>query len=324
MQSQLRRRYVPPVRLATALLVALALAVSPRTAAGQEGHEHADGEAHDHAAHDHAGLHFTHPMIAESVTPDTKVRLDHQYFDFADGNTENSGVLEAEYAFHRGISLEFGLPYSYSSGEFGNLKALLKFANYGFEDSGVLLGYGLGVSVPTNGNPGPAPAEVPDHGGEGLLALRPSTAPSPPQPRFHGAAQGVEATLGTQEWELEPYLNVGFRGGPWELTGWTRFAVPFRHAEQHDVGTEFRWNFSTLFHASSRLQALLELDGSSGVSGHPVGEDVAFASPGLRVKPFPDQPLWIGSAVGLPMIDGVSDEPFDVRWKTSMFWHFPM
>ena len=123
---------------------------------------------------------------------------------------------------------------------------------------------------------------------------------------------------------MEPYLNVGYRGGSWELTAWTRFAIPFRQEEQHDVGTEIRWNLAALLHASSRLQALLELDGSGGISGHAVGDDVLFASPGLRFRPLAGQPLWIGSAVGIPVASGVEEDPFDVRWKTSVFWHVPM
>lgn len=308
------------------LLAALFLFLAPPAgAAAQEAHEHDEGPAHAARAHEHTGLHFTHPMIAESVTPDTKVRMDHQFFDFPDGTRENSSVLEAEYAVHRAVSLEVGLPYSYTAGSFGNLRALFKLANYALEDSGVLLGYGVGVTFPTNGAADVA-GHVDEEGGhadEGHAGVRLSRSAAPPPPRFHGAAEGVRTSLGTEVWEVEPYLNVGFRGGPWEVTAWTRFAIPFHQAEQHDVGSELRWNLATLFHASSRLQALLELDGSSGISGHPVGEDVVFASPGLRVKPLAGQPLWIGTAVGLPVAAGVPEDPFDVRWKTSLFWHFP-
>lgn len=315
------------VRWISGLLAALLLAGIPGTAAGQEGHEHGEEHGHGQEGHHHDGLHFTHPMIAESVTPDTKIRFDHQFFDFPDGTRENSGVLEAEYAFHRSVSLEVGLPYSYSATELGNLQALLKFANYALEGSGVVLGYGVGVTFPTNGTAATAGHSHEDdegHGHEDPAAVRASRATSPPGPRLHGAAEGVRTSLGTQVWEVEPYLNVGYRGGPWELTAWTRFAVPFHHAEQHDVGSELRWNAAALLHASSRLQALLELDGSSGISGHPVGEDVVFASPGLRFRPFPGRPLWIGSAVGFPLATGVPEDPFDVRWQTSLFWHFSM
>jgi hypothetical protein len=321
MLSTLRRTLRPAARRILGILVVLALITAPRGAAAQEGHEHEDGHAHEHGDHGHSGLHFTHPMIAESVTPDTKVRIDHQFFDFPDGTREHSGVLEAEYAFHRSVSLEVGLPYSYTDGQVGNLSALLKLANFGFEDSGVLLGYGLGVTFPTNGTPEHTDTDQP---GAEHASVRPSMAvSSPPPPRLHGGPGGVTASLGTQEWELEPYLNLGYRGGAWEMTAWTRFAIPFRHADQHDVGTELRWSASALFHASSRVQGLLELDGSTGVSGHAVGDDFLLATPGLRLKPFPDQPLWIGSAVGFPVASSAGD-PFDVRWKSSLFWHFPM
>ncbi len=38
--------------------------------------------AQEHAEADHhEGLHFSHPLIAESVSPDTKVRLDYAFAD---------------------------------------------------------------------------------------------------------------------------------------------------------------------------------------------------------------------------------------------------
>ncbi|MDX1579693.1 MAG: hypothetical protein R3266_14500, partial [Gemmatimonadota bacterium] len=131
------------------LTLGLALVLAPTDgAAAQETHTHEDGTVHIHD-----GLHFTHPMIAESVTPDRKLRLDYQYFEFPDGDTESSSVLEGEWAFRRSFSIEAGIPYSYTASEFGNLEVLFKFANYAFEDAGLLLGYGLELGVPTNGEP---------------------------------------------------------------------------------------------------------------------------------------------------------------------------
>lgn len=326
--------------LATLALAAL-LAVPAGAAAQQEaGHDHGDHE-HGEAGH-HAGLHFTHPMIAESVTPDTKVRLDHQYFGFTDGDRENSGILEAEYAFTRSFSIEVGVPYTYSATEFGNASAMLKFANYAFEPAGVVLGYGVQFGFPTSG---PAPAhsheeegahgeEEHDHAAR-IAASRASVdgaSPSggartsgpgpaaPPTVSSHTSGTGVVNSLGTDEWQVSPFLNVGVRAGPVELAGWGLFDIPFGQAEQAEVATTLSYNLSALYHVSSRLEALVELDGSGGISGEPVGEDVMNLSPGLRVRPFSSLPLVLGSSVGFPV---TNQEAFDVRWTSSVFWHFP-
>lgn len=299
------RRAVAPL---AAVAAGLALLIPAAGADAQ--HTHA-GDGHGH------GLHFSHPLIAESITPDTKIRLDHQFFEFPDGDQENSGVLEAEYAVTPSFSIEAGVPYSYTSTAFGNAELLLKFANRAFEDAGLLLGYGVELGFPTNGSPGEA---SPDEPGAGHGSVRAGRADFPV--RFSGGGAGVEGTLGTGEWEVAPFLNVGWKSGPVELVGWGLFGIPFDQEEQDEVATELSWNFSALVHASSRVQAMLELDGSGGISGEAVGEDVVQLSPGLKVRPFPGRSLWLGSSVGFPLATGVEEDPFDLRWKTSLFWHF--
>ena len=116
-------------------------------AVAQEDHDHTS----NHEQHEVDGLHFSHPLIAESVTPDTKLRIDHQFMDLSDGDQINVGNLETEYAFFRSFSIEAGLPYSYTDGEFGNLEVALKFANFALEIAGILLGYGVEFGFPTAG-----------------------------------------------------------------------------------------------------------------------------------------------------------------------------
>lgn len=302
------RAAVPPVLLAL-------LSVAPPALRGQEAHVHDDGTIHHHE-----GLHFTHPLVAESVSPDTKVRVDVQHFELPDGDVENSTVVEAEYAFHRTFSIEVALPYSYGQTEFGNLEVTFKVANYAFEEAGVLLGSGLALGAPTNGTP---EAPVPDP----LLAR--SVVPSP---RFHTGGGGVDATLGTDEWELSPFLNAGLKRGRLELVGWGILDIPFGAAEEepdpeapegdehaHGEGVGLSYNLSALVALSSRVEGVLELDGAGGVTGAAVGEDVASLSPGIRVRPFAGRPLVLGASVGFPL---TSEEAFDARLKASLFWHF--
>lgn len=321
------RRPVLAAALAAILGATPSVAQEAPPPRGEDGsHQHAHGGHHE-------GLHFAHPLIAESVSPDTKVRIDHRFFEFPDGDNENSGVLEAEYAVTRSFSVEAGIPYSYTATEAGNAEILLKFANYAFEEAGVLLGYGIEFGFPTNGTAGAEAGEdgprattlragrnVTATGSGAVPASRTVTSSeSPPPPRFSGGGGGVEATLGTDEWEVAPFLNAGFKRGPVELVAWGTFGIPFDQAEQSEVSTELSWNFSGLYHVSSRVQALLELDGSGGISGEAVGEDVANLSPGIRVQVLPHTPLVLGTSVGFPLTD---EEPFDARWKSSVFLHF--
>lgn len=317
----------PAAGRAGALAVAAALAAALALPAGlgaQEGHgDHS--HTHGDQGHAHGGLHFTHPMIAESITPDTKVRLDHQYFEFPAGTSENSAILEAEYAFSRFFSIEASLPYSYSQTEAGNAGAMLKFANYALEDAGFVLGYGVDMAFPTAG-PGPEAGHEHEEGhGDHTHSVRARASGGDggadiPGPRFHTGGTGVRQTLGSHEWTVGPFLNVGWKQGPVEIVGWSVFQIPFNHHEQAEVGTELAWNFSTLYHVSSRVQALLELDGSGGISGPTVGQDAVNLSPGFRVQILPDTPLVLGSSVGFPL---ANQQPFDVRWKSSVFLHFP-
>lgn len=311
-------------------VLSLALAVATTGVARAQEQEHDEAHSHERESTHHAGLHFSHPMIAESVSPDTKIRVDHQFFDFPDGDEENSGVLEAEYAFHRSFSIEMGLPYTYTQTAFGNLDVAFKFANYAFEGAGLLLGYGVEVGFPTNGSP----AEDHEHEEEGAAASGGTGDPpagafraarsessmgSVPPPALHTGGSGVAGTLGTSEYELAPFVNLGFQRGGWELVGWLLFEIPFNQEEPGEVATELGWNASILYEVSPRLQTLLEFDGSGGISGAAVGEDVLNIAPGMKFAPLADRPLFVGLSAGFPVAD---EEPFDTRLKASLFWHF--
>lgn len=320
-----------PTGAGRAAALALALILGPAAAHGTaQEHEHEEAEAHTHGeagAHTHGGLHFAHPLLTESVSPDTKIRMDHQFVDFEGGFTEHAGFLEGEYAFHRSFSIEVGLPYSYTEGAAGNFSANLKFANYAFEGTGLLLGYGVELTAPTAGSPDFRLGEgdhghdddhthEDDHGHEGDAA---GAVAAPPIRLHTGGVGGVHAMLGTDEWEVAPYVNLGLRQGALELVGWAIFGIPFAQAEQEEVGSRLSYDVSALYHVSSRLQALLELNGSGGLSGPAVGEDVAALSPGLKFRPAAGRPLWIGVAGSLPLW---GEDPFETRALASLLWHF--
>ena len=241
-----------------AVLGALYLPVS---ASGQE--EHID-DGHSH------GLHFAHPLFSESITPDTKVRFDSGREWEAEG-TASELELEAEYGFHPAFSIEVVAPYHFvrpdagpNESGFGNVELALKFANFAFEDKGLLLGYGLEVGMPTGDD-----------------------------------AKGIGSG---HIWEIEPFLGIGYMTGNWELVNRTRFGIPINQDPGEEVETELHYDFSALYHFSPRLQGLLELNGLVGLSGDEAGEGIVALSPGIKVAPFAGRPLFfVGLGGSFPL-----------------------
>lgn len=125
--------------------------------------------------------------------------------------------------------------------------------------------------------------------------------------------------LGTPEWQVAPFLTAGIRRGAWEVVSWFIFAIPFRQESGDDVGTELAWDFSALHHVSDRVQAMVELNGSAGLSGAAVGEEVLTVSPGLKVRVLAGRPAFLGLSTGFPV---TGDDPFDARFLASLLWHF--
>ncbi|MFB6239985.1 MAG: hypothetical protein ABEJ46_00160, partial [Gemmatimonadota bacterium] len=164
----------------------------------------------------HAGLHFSHPLFTESVSPDTKIRTDYNYLDLgAEEGTKHEFGLGVEYALSRNFSIEAGVPYSASDEALGFTSVSLKFANYALEEQGISLGYGVGVGLPTSGS---APEEThhgeEEQGGHGHAARTSSSdvMSAPPAPRLNGGT-GVHSVLGRDFYEFEPFFNIGWKSG---------------------------------------------------------------------------------------------------------------
>lgn len=244
-------------------------------------------DRHEHGEPDHhVGLHFSHPMFTESISPDRKVRLSFSRAWEADA-TELEGEFEVEYLIARSFSVELGGPYTIvdpdgasSVSNLGNLEIGLKFANYAFEDLGILLGYGIEFGLPTGDD-----------------------------------AKGIGSD---HVFEVEPFFNAGIRRDHWELVGFSRFGIPTNQDDGEEVETEFNYDLSFMYHLSPRVQALLELNGELVSSGEEAGAGTVQLAPGLRFAPFANSPLFLGASVGMPI-----DEPeLDARLLVSLFYHF--
>lgn len=280
--------------LAVSLPALVAGAVeAPHDQAHDAGHDQDPGAEHaheqGHEGHSHTGpLHFSHPLIAESPSPDTKIRFDGFTFD---GDEDSDRLrLEVEYAFHPSFSIEVDVPWtSLDDDEGGSTSGLdniglgLKFANFAFADKGLLLSYGIEFGLPTGDD-----------------------------------AKGIGSD---NVFEIEPFLALGYLRGRFELVSFFEFGIPTHQKEEEgqEVETEMGVNLSLLYHASRRFQVLVELDGETVLSGDEEGESVVNVTPGFKVRPVADSSLWLGLGLSTPVS---GDGEFDTRVVGSLFYHF--
>ncbi|MBI4409823.1 MAG: hypothetical protein HY561_08960 [Gemmatimonadetes bacterium] len=242
-------------RLAPAL--ALLLATAP-VAAQEHEHAHEDRPA-SHSSH----LHFSHPLIAESVSPDTKVRLSYELRELGavEHGREHVVAWEGEYAFHPSFSIEAHLPYVAADGETGleEIHLALKFANFAFAERGWLLGYGTEFGLPADG----------EHGGEVEPFLN------------VGFKRGGI--------ELVAFSRFGIPTGS--------------AGDEHAAESLLRYNVAALVHARPWIQALLEADGSAPLAGDDRGDVGLNLSPGVKLRPLVSSDLVLGVAWSFPVSD---------------------
>lgn len=259
--------------------------------------------AHEDHAHP-GGLHFSHPLITESPSPDTKIRLDYIFLN-VDGEVEDEELgeegegpskykestvnLELEYAFTRNISIEADIPYTFINPDegkdvnhFNNIEIGVKLATFFLEEYGILLGGGLEFGLPTGDD---------DKG------------------------------IGSDNiWEIEPFLSFGWKYKILEVVSFLHIGFPVNQKGDQNEGDELGYNLSTLVHATEWLEVLLEFDGETVLNGEEEGESVLNIDPGVKFKPFKSQDLQVGFGAGFPV---TNDEEFEYRLIASVFYHFP-
>lgn len=249
------------------------------------------GDLPDHDPPSGHSLHFSHPLITESPSPDTKLRLDYFYRRLHAGEEkgrEHTLRLEAEYAFHPAISVEVDVPYTFvdRAGEsprsrLDTVEVGLKLANFAFAEHGLLLGYGIEFGLPTGD----------DSRGIGSNHL----------------------------FEVEPFLDLGYRWRDLEVVSFARFGIPTHQGGDEEVETELGYNLSFLYHVTPRVSGLIELDGETVLSGEEHGNTVVNLTPGIKVQPLPTRALDVGFGVSFPI---TGREEFEVRTVLSAFYHF--
>ena len=250
--------------------------------------------AHEGESHAEKGLHFSHPLISESPSPDTKIRLDYFFMDIEGEEEQGGGLknhtirLEAEYAFSRNISIEVDAPYTFINPDEGigvdhlnNIEVGLKLASFIFEQYGLLLGGGIEFGIPT---------------GDDQKGI------------------GSDHIL-----EIEPFLSMGYKYNNFELVSFVSLGFPVNQDDGEDESDEFGYNVSLLYHLTNGIEVLLEIDGEVALNGEEDGESILNIDPGIKILPFNNKDIHIGFGAGFPLTE---DEAFEYRLIGSLICHF--
>ena len=234
---------------------------------------------------------FTHPLVTESPSPDTKVRLDFADLTEADGAQASERIyrLEAEYALQPWVSIEVNVPYVTrriagvpSASGIGNAEAALKLASFRLAPHGALLGGGVEFGLPTG--------QARDGIGSDHLV------------------------------EVGPYVVAGYMHGPIELVGFTTLSFTVNRRVDEPPERELEYNLSGMLHVTPVIAGLLELDGTSPLVGDGSGATSFNFSPGILVHPrVANGHFLFGVSAGIPI---TSTREFSRRLLFSAFYHF--
>ena len=227
---------------------------------------HAQAGGDDHAREE---FEFSHPLVTESPSPDTKIRVDFLDRAAVDSTTPNGTArIEGEYAFRPWVSLALTVPFEWRSTDGGWSSGVaaselaLKFAAFGLASHGLLLGGGLDVGLPT---------------GSGVE---------------EGPSSGVD---------LEPFADVAVKHGPVEVVAFGSYSASTAATGSEPKEREWSANFSSLYHVSGRAEALLELDGHGALSGADKGSGFTYLSPGAKLVPFANRSIMLGVSLRMPV-----------------------
>lgn len=263
----------------TAILMAVVL---PARAFAQHDDDH---------DHHHGALHFTHPLVTESPSPDSKIRVDYAWFRAAADSAPLEGrvtAVELEKAFSPSISLSVTVPYEWHTrpvseraGGFGSTELSLKAVTYAQAKRGLLFGGGLSAGLPT---------------GSDAKAI--------------GSAHAVE---------LEPFVHAAYMHHDVELVTFLDYSTLTRLRAGEENERELTFDGSALYHLGEHAQALVELESARALGGGASGGQVTSVAPGFEIVPFEDTPLMFG----VSYLAGVAGRSHDNRQLLiSAFYHF--
>lgn len=237
---------------------------------------------------DEPAIEFSHPLVTESPSPDTKIR-----FDDIERTQPDSGIasvtrrVETEYAFRPWLSLAFTLPVESRTvagvrhTDVGSTEVALKFAGFRLAEDGVLYGGGLNAGLPT---------------GSDVDAI--------------GSAHAVD---------MEGFADIAVRGGPTEYVAFLSYSTTANTRAGDTGNREISVNASSLYHIGRRMDAMLELDARRPIGASAVTSGLADLAPGIKMLPFHNPHIMVGVSVRVPI---TREREFEREVLLSAMYHF--
>jgi hypothetical protein len=235
-------------------------------------------------------LHFSHPLITESPSPDTKVRFDYFYRRFRSGESasEHSSRVEFEYAFRPSFSVEVNVPYTFlkvegepATSHADSIDVALKFANFALKEHHVLLVYGVEFGLPTGSD-----------------------------------SRGIGSS---HIFEIAPYFGAGLKKEKLEVIGFSSVSVPANKRTGDEDSTTLGYQLAFLSKPTPSIQPLIELDGATALNGPGRANTVINLSPGIKFQPPHSEHWQFGAGIGFPI---TNRHDFSSRVVVSVFYHF--
>ena len=233
-------------------------------------------------------LEFSHPLITESISPDTKIR-----FTLLDTKADSNRLsqtygLELEYSPFPIFSIHLGIPYTVLHQSQNNtvknldeIELALKFANFAFSNHNVLLGYGISFGLPT-GN----------------------------QDKGIGSNHILD---------ISPFFNGGIKWKRWEWTAYFTFDIPCNQNENENIQSTLESRLTALYNISPKWQALLEAGSTSPISRFYKGDSNYDLTEGVKFMPVSDKPWILAIGVRHPVLN---NNEFKLQGIFSVFYHF--
>jgi hypothetical protein len=237
--------------------------------------------------HDHAKLHFSHPILTESPSPDSKFRVDFIHaVDNALGARVNTFQVEGEFGFSDALSLAVVAPFvsvtspaDARANALGNVELQLKAASFRWDENGVLVGGGITAGLPTGSD-----------------------------------AKGIGSG---HIFELEPFVDAAYKQGRFEGVAFLSVASTFNQRAGEERERYATLNASSLFRAHPQVELLAEVSTSRDLYGTSPKFETVIA-PGIKWLPAAAPKL----AIGISRAFGIGELRDTRAFQLSGFYHF--
>jgi hypothetical protein len=233
-------------------------------------------------------LEFSHPLVTESVSPDTKIRSTFLNTKSKDNSLIQTYDLELEYSPVPTFSLHLNVPYTVlkpagndNRSSLDEIELALKFANFAFESDNILMGYGVSFGLPSGNE-----------------------------------AKGIGSD---HIWNINPFFNGGIIWKRWEWTAYFTFTIPANQSPDENIQTGLESRLTALYHIGKKWEALAEAGNTTQISNFDTGEKSYDLTEGIKFRPNPDKPWILALGVRHPVS---GNNGFKWQGIMSVFYHF--